>query len=297
MFDAVETLASCPDIKGGRLTIVTNGGGVGVLATDSLIAQGGTLAALSKQTIDKLNAVLPPTWSHGNPIDIIGDAGAKRYADTLAVLADTGEQDAILLLNCPTAVASGSEAADAVAAAAKTSKVPFLTNWLGAGSAETARRAFAAAKLPSYDTPEKATRGFMHMVRYRRLQDLLMEVPPSIPQGEQPDRAKARAILSKAKPAGSTRSRCRPCSNATASPSCVWCARRMPRKRPPPPRRSAVRWRSRSSRPTSATNPTSAAWCWTSSAPKRPGPWPATCKAASRKPCRRRGWKASWCRR
>ncbi len=200
VFDAVETLSSRPDIRGGRLTIVTNGGGVGVLATDSLIAQGGTLAALSKPTIDKLNAALPPTWSHGNPVDIIGDAGAKRYADTLAILADTGEQDAILVLNCPTAVASGSAAAEAVAAAAKTAKVPFLTNWLGAGSAETARRAFAAAKLPSYDTPEKATRGFMHMVRYRRLQDLLMEVPPSIPQGEQPDRAKAREILSKAKP-------------------------------------------------------------------------------------------------
>jgi len=200
VFDAVETLSSRPDIRGGRLTIVTNGGGVGVLATDSLIAQGGTLAALSPETIAKLNAVLPPTWSHGNPIDIIGDAGAKRYADTLAVLAGTHEQDAILLLNCPTAVASGSEAAAAVAEAAKTSKVPFLTNWLGARSAEAARRIFAAAKLPSYDTPEKATRGFMHMVRYRRLQDLLMEVPPSIPPGEQPDRARAKAILAEATP-------------------------------------------------------------------------------------------------
>ncbi|MEI9990993.1 MAG: bifunctional acetate--CoA ligase family protein/GNAT family N-acetyltransferase [Rhizomicrobium sp.] len=200
VFDAVETLSSRPDIRGGRLTIVTNGGGVGVLATDSLIAQGGALATLSPDTIAKLNAVLPPTWSHGNPIDIIGDAGARRYADTLAILAGTREQDAILLLNCPTAVASGSEAADAVAEAAKTSKLPILTNWLGARSAEQARRTFAAAKLPSYDTPEKATRGFMHMVRYRRLQDVLMEVPPSIPPGEQPDRARAREILSTAQP-------------------------------------------------------------------------------------------------
>ncbi|MEJ0028345.1 MAG: bifunctional acetate--CoA ligase family protein/GNAT family N-acetyltransferase [Rhizomicrobium sp.] len=200
VFDAVETLSSRPDIRGGRLTIVTNGGGVGVLATDSLIAQGGALAALSPETVAKLNAVLPPTWSHANPIDIIGDAGAKRYADTLAILAGTREQDAILVLNCPTAVASGGEAADAVAAAAKTSKIPILTNWLGARSAEQARRTFAAARLPGYDTPEKATRGFMHMVRYRRLQNLLMEVPPSIPPGEQPDRARARAILAKAEP-------------------------------------------------------------------------------------------------
>ncbi|HEY0106617.1 MAG TPA: CoA-binding protein, partial [Rhizomicrobium sp.] len=125
VFDAVETLSFRPDIKGGRLTIVTNGGGVGVLATDSLIAQGGALAALSPETVAKLNAVLPPTWSHGNPIDIIGDAGAKRYGDTLAILGATQEQDAILVLNCPTAVASGIAAATAVAAA--DIQTPLLT--------------------------------------------------------------------------------------------------------------------------------------------------------------------------
>src|SRR6185437_9884314 len=159
VFDAVETLSFRPDIRGGRLTILTNGGGVGVLATDWLIA------------------VLPPTWSHGNPVDIIGDAGARRYADALAVLTATKEQDAILVLNCPTAVGAGSEAADTVAAAAKATKMPILTNWLGARSAEHARAVFTQARLPSYDTPEKATRGFMHLVRYRKLQETLMEVP------------------------------------------------------------------------------------------------------------------------
>ena len=200
VFDAVETLSFRPDIRGGRLTILTNGGGVGVLATDSLIAQGGTLAELSADTIARLNAVLPPTWSHGNPVDIIGDAGARRYADALAVLTATKEQDAILVLNCPTAVGAGSEAADTVAAAAKATKMPILTNWLGARSAEHARAVFTQARLPSYDTPEKATRGFMHLVRYRKLQETLMEVPPSIPPGEQPDRARARDILARAEP-------------------------------------------------------------------------------------------------
>ncbi|MEI9993501.1 MAG: bifunctional acetate--CoA ligase family protein/GNAT family N-acetyltransferase [Rhizomicrobium sp.] len=200
VFDAVETLAIRPRVDGGRLTILTNGGGVGVLATDALIGQGGTLATLSAATIAELDKVLPASWSHGNPVDIIGDASAKRYADALAVLAGTAEQDAILVLNCPTAVGAGVEAADAVVAAAAATKTPILTNWLGARSAEAARAKFAAAKLPSYDTPEKATRGFMHLVRYRQGQNMLMEVPPSIPDGEAPDRIAARQIVAQAQP-------------------------------------------------------------------------------------------------
>jgi len=101
IFDAVETLSVRPSVKGDRLTIVTNGGGAGVLATDSLISQGGMMAAIPPQTIAKLDAVLPPTWSHANPIDIIGDAGPKRYADALDILQNQADQDAILVLNCP----------------------------------------------------------------------------------------------------------------------------------------------------------------------------------------------------
>lgn len=195
IFDAVETLSVRPSVKGDRLTIVTNGGGAGVLATDSLISQGGVMAALSPDTIEKLNAVLPATWSHANPIDIIGDAGPQRYADTLNILQQSLDHDAILVLNCPTAVASGLEAAGAVIEAALNSKVPILTNWLGAPSAKAPRAAFEAAKVPTYDTPEKATRAFMHMVRYRRGQETLMEVPPSIPEGNQPDRVQAAEII------------------------------------------------------------------------------------------------------
>ena len=195
VFDAVETLNVRPNVKGDRLAIVTNGGGVGVLATDSLISQGGRLAALSAETISNLDTVLPSTWSRGNPVDIIGDADAKRYADTLKVLQARGEQDAILVLNCPTAVASGVDAAQSVVAAAQGSDMPILTNWLGSRSADAARSLFAAARLPTYDTPEKATRGFMHLVRYRRGQETLLEVPPSIPPGPPPNRDAANAIL------------------------------------------------------------------------------------------------------
>ena len=114
LFDAVETLALTGEQHGERLAILTNGGGAGVLATDALAAQGGRLAELSPETIARLDRVLPPTWSRGNPVDIIGDAPGARYAAALeALFADAGV-DAVLALNCPTALAAPEEAARAV---------------------------------------------------------------------------------------------------------------------------------------------------------------------------------------
>src|SRR5271155_5552159 len=111
LFDAAETLALTREQVGERLAILTNGGGAGVLATDALMAAGGRLAELSQDTIAELNRCLPATWSHGNPVDIIGDAPGTRYADALAVLIGDPEVDAILVLNCPTALAQPEEAA------------------------------------------------------------------------------------------------------------------------------------------------------------------------------------------
>ena len=117
LFEAAEMLSSAPPLLGERLAILTNGGGAGVLAADSLADEGGVLAALSPEARDMLDAVLPPTWSKGNPIDIIGDAGPDRYAAAIdAVLAD-GANDAVLVMNCPTALASSEEAAGVVIAA------------------------------------------------------------------------------------------------------------------------------------------------------------------------------------
>jgi acetyltransferase len=198
IFDAVETLATHPRVSGNRLAIVTNGGGVGVLATDSLIAQGGELARVSDETMKRLDAVLPPTWSHGNPIDIIGDADGARYSAALGALIDTPEIDAVLVLNCPTAVASAMDAARAVLESAPKLHKPLFTNWLGAQSADQARRLFEDARIPTYDTPEKATQGVMHLVRYRKTQEALMEVPPSLPGDFKPDVATARRVIDEA---------------------------------------------------------------------------------------------------
>ncbi len=204
VFDAVETLATPIKLEGDRLIIVTNGGGLGVLATDTLLDHGGVMAPLAPETLAKLDSVLPPTWSHGNPVDIIGDAPPKRYADALSVLLETPPSDSILVLNCPVAVASSVDAAKAVASAVTGAHKPVFASWLGSDSAEAARAAFAAAGIPAYDTPDKAIRGFSYLAGYRHGQQMLMEVPPSLPEGFSPNETAARRIIEGALKAGQT---------------------------------------------------------------------------------------------
>ncbi len=195
LFDAVQTLALARPPKGDRIAIVTNGGGAGVIATDSVIEHGGRLAVLSDEVMARLDAVLPSTWSRGNPIDIIGDADGERYAKAIAPLLGSPDIDALLVLNCPTAIASSADAARAVvhALAGKTDSI--FTSWLGVEAAAESRRLFAEARIPSYETPSQAVRAVMHMVEYRRNQASLMETPPSIADDDAPDMASARALV------------------------------------------------------------------------------------------------------
>jgi acetyltransferase len=196
LFDAVATLANPPKGSGDRLAILTNGGGLGVLATDTLLDEGGHLAELGEATRAALDAVLPRTWSRGNPVDIIGDAPPARYEAAMKALLAEPAMDALLVLNCPTAIASSLDAADAVVGAAKNARVPVLAAWLGGSQgALDARRKFADARLASYETPDKAVRGFMHLVRYRRAQASLMEVPESAPDDLCPDPDAARRAI------------------------------------------------------------------------------------------------------
>lgn len=208
LFTAAETLSRLPRATGERLTIVTNGGGAGVLATDRLADLEGQLAELTPATLARLDKALPPTWSRANPIDIIGDAGPERYAAAVdAVLADPGT-DALLVINCPTAVASGTAAAKAVIAAREAvegyaaRRKPVLTNWLGEAAAEDARVLFAQARMPTYDTPGEAVKGFMQLVAHARAQAQLMRAPPSRSPGLDPDRAAAEKIIAGALSAG-----------------------------------------------------------------------------------------------
>jgi acetyltransferase len=208
LFDAAETLALTGEQNGERLAILTNGGGAGVLASDALEAAGGRLAQLTPETMARLDAVLPATWSRGNPVDIIGDAPGSRYAAALAALFADDGVDAVLALNCPTAIASPEEAAqgliDTVASIRQGARRGrnIFTAWLGAQSAAPARRRFDAARMATYDTPDAAVTGFLHRVRYQRNQVLLLEAPPAHPDAALPDFAAAQRSIAAALAAG-----------------------------------------------------------------------------------------------
>ncbi len=197
LFDAVETLARArpQPTAGERLAIMTNGGGAGVMATDALIFGGGHLAQLSAASRQQLDRVLPPTWSHGNPIDIIGDAPVQRYVETLQILLQAAEADAVLLIHAPTAIVPSAEIAQALTGLIGQSGRNVFTCWLGGGAVLQARALCRAAGIPTYDTPEQAVRAFLQVVRYRRNQQLLMQTPPSIAADFSPDRGAAERVL------------------------------------------------------------------------------------------------------
>ena len=195
LFDAVETLARARPLSGDRLAIMTNGGGPGVMATDALIGAQGRLAALSPETLSRLDAILPPTWSRGNPVDIIGDAPTGRYVQTLQILLEDPQTDAVLFIHAPTAIVPSTEIAAAVAPVVKQAQRNVLACWLGGDAVRQAGDTFEEAGIPTYDTPEEAVRAFVQIVQYRRNQDLLMEVPPSRSAEFVHDREKAQAVV------------------------------------------------------------------------------------------------------
>jgi acetyltransferase len=201
LFAAAETLGRLHPFSGKRLAILTNGGGIGALAVDRLIDLGGTLAELSAETRAKLDAVLPPAWSKTNPVDIIGDADAARYAGALRILLADAGSDAVLTMNVPTALASGAEAAEAVAKTVERERIhalrpkPVLTAWVGGD--QRAADTFETAAVPHFADETDAVRGFMHIVRYREAIDALMETPPSVSAEFTSDIEAAQAIIAR----------------------------------------------------------------------------------------------------
>jgi acetyltransferase len=193
LFDAAETLGHGLAPRNERLAILTNGGGIGIVATDLLMDEGGELASLTPKTIANLDRQLPPIWSHGNPVDIVGDADGPRYANALDALADDRGVGAVLAMNVPTALSSPEEAARAISGAPGRKVVPVMGCWIGGPEAEAGRRALHEAGIPAYDTPLRAVRGFMHVVQHRRGQRALQRTPPSVPEARS-DAALVRAI-------------------------------------------------------------------------------------------------------
>jgi acetyltransferase len=184
---------------GDRLAIVTNGGGIGVLAVDRLADLGGTLAEISPAAMKKLDAALPPIWSRANPVDIAGDADAARYAVALKCLLEDDANDAVLVMNVPTALTSAADAAHAVVAATARDRQkiappkPVFAVWVGGG--EPASQVFERAGIPDYATETEAVAGFIHLVHYRQARRQLMAVPLSLPADFAPDDRAVRSLI------------------------------------------------------------------------------------------------------
>ena len=203
MFDCAETLGRLDSPPGKRLAILTNGGGIGVLAIDRLVDLGGTPAAISPNIRERLNAVLPPTWSGSNPVDIVGDADGARYAVALEALLDDPGNDAILVMNVQTGIASAADIAATVTELIRSYRQrhrglakPVLAAWVGADYKIS--DLLSGAGIPNYPTEDDAVRGFMHLVRHREVVETLAQVPPAMPSEFAPDRAAARKIVSAA---------------------------------------------------------------------------------------------------
>ena len=201
LFLAAEILTRFKAPIGEVMTILTNGGGVGVMAADAAAAHGVPLAELDEPLLRDLDQVLPANWSRGNPVDIIGDAPAQRYVDALNALArhpqDTGT---LLFIHAPTAIVPSTDIARAMVPVIQPSKkraLPLISAWVGGPAVAEARELFMQAGIACYDMPEQAVAAIGMLQRYARNQAELSEAPPAtqLHNGSTPDVASVRKLI------------------------------------------------------------------------------------------------------
>jgi acetyltransferase len=184
LFNSAEVLGTQPLPKGPNLAIITNAGGPGVMATDSLLAKGGSLGKLSQNTMDELNSILPHYWSRGNPVDILGDARADRFRKVVELCLDDENVDGLLIIYAPQAVANPAEIAQSIVDLRKGKgfhNKTILTCFMGFGEVEEANSIFNQNNVPTYSTPEQAVKAYMYMHQYERNLELLYETPEELP--------------------------------------------------------------------------------------------------------------------
>jgi acetyltransferase len=198
LFNAAEVLGTQPLPKGPNLAIITNAGGPGVMTTDALIARDGKLAKLSQKTIDSLNAVLPPFWSHGNPIDVLGDAKADRYRAAVEASLNDENIDGILIIFTQQAVSESVEIAKNIVELVRSKTYQnktILTSFMGFGAVEEANRILNANNIPTYSTPEQAVKTYLYMYQYQRNVELIYETPEELPVDSSPPRRPINVII------------------------------------------------------------------------------------------------------
>ncbi len=195
LFSAATTLTSAFSVKGERLAIVTNGGGPGVMATDRVTDLGMSLAGLSEDTLRRLNAVLPETWSQANPVDVIGDATPERYARAVDICMNDPAVDGLLVILTPQAMTDPAAVARSLVVLAEKNHKPLLACWMGDIQVADGRRILRAANVPTFNTPEAAVEAFSYLVNHYRNQQLLLETPGPLSPGKAPDVEGARMII------------------------------------------------------------------------------------------------------
>src|SRR5512146_481469 len=206
LFYMAEVLGKQPRPKGPRLTILTNAGGPGVLATDALITNGGELAALSPETMAAFDALLPAAWSHNNPVDILGDASPERYGKALEIAAKDPNSDGILIILTPQAMTDPTRTAEQLKPHAQSLGKPVIANWMGGRDVEPGELILNRMNIPTFPYPDTAARVFDYMAHYSENLRSLYETPMSPGgEGEDPvDRPRAAAIIDAARHAGRT---------------------------------------------------------------------------------------------
>lgn len=203
LFNLAELLAKQPNPRGPRLSIVTNAGGPGALATDALVTGGGQLATLSSSTTAELDKFLPPHWSHGNPIDVLGDAAPARYARAVTLAAQDPQSDGVLVILTPQAMTDAKGTAEAICSLARPTDKPLLASWMGGAGLDSAKAVLNAAGIPTADYPDTAARAFSLMWRYSDNLRAIYETP-SLPTGAaaEENRAVAELIITSARKSG-----------------------------------------------------------------------------------------------
>src|SRR6476661_2331614 len=176
LFDMAEILAKQPRPQGNRLSIVTNAGGPGAIATDALISDGGALADLAPETLQQLDEFLPPQWSHHNPIDILGDASSDLYAKTLEVVAPDPNSDGLLVILTPQAMTNPTQTAEKLKSYSKLGK-PILASWMGGVEVSAGTQILNQANIPTFPYPDTAVRLFNYMWRYTYNLRAIYETP------------------------------------------------------------------------------------------------------------------------
>ncbi|HEX6710533.1 MAG TPA: bifunctional acetate--CoA ligase family protein/GNAT family N-acetyltransferase [Rubrobacter sp.] len=203
LFGMAEVLGKQPRPRGPRLTILTNAGGPAVLATDALIGNGGELAQLSPETMETLNEFLPAPWSHGNPVDVLGDADPERYAKTLETAAGDPQSDGLLVVLTPQDMTDPTATAERLAPYADSTRKPVLASWMGGPAVAAGESILNGAGVPTFDYPDTAARAFTNMWKYTYNLRSIYETPEPA-EDEDADRERVEEIIASVRDSGRT---------------------------------------------------------------------------------------------